>query len=48
VLEAVGNHPGVIYAGLLVECFLRVVFADDNRKVAGWINKNLIATNSED
>ena len=39
VLEAVGDHPGVVHAGFLVEGFLGVVFADDDSKVAGGVNE---------
>ena len=48
MLKAVRDDPGVVHAGLLVECFCRVVLADDDGKVAGGIEKNLIAADSED
>ena len=48
VLKAVGNHTRVIHAAFLVEGFLGVVLADNDNKVVGGINKNLVAADSED
>src|ERR1035437_2890726 len=47
VLETVGDHPRVVYAGFLVESFSGVVFADDDGELVGGINKNLVAADSE-
>ncbi len=46
--EAVRNHSRVVYARLLVEGLLRIVFAHNHRKIAGRIKENLIATDSKD
>ncbi|SPE19294.1 hypothetical protein SBA5_220140 [Candidatus Sulfotelmatomonas gaucii] len=48
MLKAVGDHTGVINAGLLIEAFLRVVLADDDCEITGRVKKNLIATDSKD
>ena len=48
MLEAVGDDPGVVHAGSLVQGFRGVVFADNNGQVAGGIKKDLIAAHSED
>lgn len=48
VLETICNDPGVIDAGLLIQCLLWIVLADDNCEVAGWIKKYLVAANSVD
>ena len=48
VLKTVGDDPGVIDAGLLVQGFSGVVFADDDGQVTGGIKKNLVAADSED
>jgi hypothetical protein len=46
--ETVRDHPCVIHTGLLVEERLRGVLAHNHRKIAGWVDKNLIATDSKD
>jgi len=48
MLKAVGDHPSVINAGLLVEDFLGVVLAYDDGEVTGWIEENLITANTKD
>jgi hypothetical protein len=48
MLKAVSDNSRVIYAGLLIQWFLRVVFADDDGEVAGWVQKNLVAAYSVD
>lgn len=47
MLEAVGDHPGVVDAGLLGECLLGIVLADDHGEVTGGIEKNLVTTDAE-
>jgi hypothetical protein len=48
VLEAIRDDPGVVYAGLLIQCFLRVVLTDDDCKITGGIKKYLISAYSKD
>jgi hypothetical protein len=48
VLEAVGNDPGVVYAGLLVQSLCGVMFAHDHGQVAGRIKEDLVATDAVD
>jgi hypothetical protein len=48
VLKTIGNDPGVIDAGFLVEGLLGVVLADDHSEIAGWVKKNLVTTDSND
>jgi len=48
MLEAIGDDPGMIDARFLAELFGGVVFADDNGKVTGGVEKNLIAADSVD
>ncbi len=48
VLETVGDDPGVVHAGFLVEGFRGVVFADDDGEVAGGVEEDLVAADSED
>jgi hypothetical protein len=47
MLEAVGDDPGMIDAGFLVEGFRRIVFADDNSEVTSGVKEDLVATYSE-
>src|ERR1700722_6574511 len=48
MLEAVGDDSCVVPARLLIEGFRRVMFTDNNGKVAGGVKKYLIATYSDD
>jgi len=48
VLEAVGDDPGVVDPGFLVEVLCWIVFAYDHGKVAGRIQENLISAYSND
>ena len=43
MLETIGNDPGVVYAGFLIELFCGVMFANDDGQVACRIKKNLVA-----
>lgn len=40
--EAVSDHASVIFGGLLIEIFLRIVFRNDNCEFTGWIKEDLI------
>jgi hypothetical protein len=46
MLEAISDHSRMIDAGFLIQSFCRVVFADDNCEVTGWVKENLISTYS--
>jgi hypothetical protein len=46
MLEAIGDNPGVIDAGLLVEGFIWVMFTYDDGEVTGGVEENLVATDS--
>ena len=48
VLKAVGDDPGVVDAGFLVEGFRGVVLADDDGEVAGGVEEDLVAADTED
>jgi hypothetical protein len=47
VLEAVGDDACMVHAGLLVEGFRGVVFADDDGEVAGRVKEYLVAADAE-
>jgi hypothetical protein len=47
MLEAIGNHAGVIDTGLLAERFRGVVFADDDSQIACRVEKDLITANAK-
>jgi len=46
MLEAVCDDPGMVYARFLVQYVRGVMFADDDRQVAGGIEKDLISANA--
>jgi hypothetical protein len=45
-LKAISDDPGMIHARFLVESFARVVLADDNGQVTGWVKENLISADA--
>jgi hypothetical protein len=47
MLETVGNDPGMIHAGFLVEGFCGVMFADNDSEVACGVEEDLVAAHSE-
>src|ERR1035438_5837505 len=47
VMETVCDHPCVVNAGLMIQCFRGVVLTDNDGKVAGRVNKHLVATHAE-
>jgi len=47
VLETIRDNTGVVYAGLLIKGFGRVMFADNDCKVTGGVEEDLVATDSK-
>jgi hypothetical protein len=43
VFEAVSDDASMIHTGFLIQGFCGIVFADDNGKVTGWVEENLIS-----
>jgi hypothetical protein len=41
-LEAVTDYAGVVFGGLLIEIFLRIVLRDDDCEITGWVKEDLI------
>jgi hypothetical protein len=38
----------MLHAGSMIEGFCGVVFTDNNGKIVGWINEDLVAADAED
>ena len=43
VFEAVSDDSCVVHTRFLIQGFCGIVFADDNGKVTGWVEENLIS-----
>ena len=48
VLKTVGDDPGMIHTGLVVQIFSRIVLGNNHGKVAGRIEEDLISTDAKD
>jgi hypothetical protein len=46
VFKAISDDSCVVHTGFLVQGFCRIVFADDNCEVTGWVKEDLVSAYS--